>query len=51
MAIKTASKFSVISAINWHTYQEIETEKGQQKGQQRTGRRSGIPGEDSGAAC
>jgi len=33
-AIKRASKFSIISIINWNIYQSDEFEKGHQKGQQ-----------------
>lgn len=35
VAIKTTNKFSIITIINWSTYQTDEEEKGQQKGQQR----------------
>lgn len=34
VAIKTTNKFSIITIINWPTYQSQEIEKGQQKGQQ-----------------
>ncbi len=40
VTIKTASKFIVISVLNWHSYQDAKIEKGQQKGQQRAGERS-----------
>lgn len=35
VAIKTASKFSIVSIINWDDYQVIELEKGHQTEQQR----------------
>lgn len=34
VAIKTASKYSVITIVNWHTYQYGECEIGQQSGQE-----------------
>lgn len=39
MAIKKASKFSVITIINWDTYQGKCFEKGQQKGKRRANKR------------
>jgi hypothetical protein len=35
VAIKRTNKFSIISIVNWDTYQGDESEKGQQNGQQR----------------
>lgn len=32
VAVKTASKYSVITVVNWSTYQGHEVEEGQQKG-------------------
>lgn len=35
VAVKTASKYSVITVVNWSTYQEREVEEGHENGQQR----------------
>ena len=35
VAIKRASKFSLLTIVNWSTYQNQEEDKGQQMGQQR----------------
>jgi len=35
LAIKSASKFSIITINNWHTYQEDDDDKGHQIGQER----------------
>lgn len=35
LTVKTASKFSIITIVNWDSYQSINDEKGQQNGQQK----------------
>lgn len=35
ITVRRASKFSIISIVNWECYQEPDEQKGQQKGQQR----------------
>ena len=39
VTIKTTNKFSIISIVNWDTYQQAETQNDQQNDQQATSRR------------